>query len=385
MPGPIKPILDDISEPFVPATLESSQRLSELALESGKLGSWSLNVATQRAQRSLRHDAIFGYDKLVADWTYSTFLEHIDVRDRDYVDSSYRRALEASQDWEFEARIHLVDGQERWIWAKGKHFRDEAGTVIEIIGLVADVTERRRTELALYKSEQLAVVGRLASTIAHEINNPLEAVTNLLYLASTAESFEEARQYLKTAESELQRVVSIANQTLRFQRSKSIVGVSSPEMLFGGIRAMFAGRLINHGIAFEVQHHTEKTILCYANEIRQVLTNLVGNAVDAMSGGGTLFIRTRFGHDQKAVAGVIITIADTGSGMSPEVLKKIYDPFFSTKGAEGSGLGLWISSEIVRRHHGHLAVKSSRSATTHGTVFRMFLPTDIKPDEQRVA
>lgn len=364
-------------------SLTSSQRLSELALESGQLGSWSLNVETQKAQRSLRHDAIFGYTELFPNWTYATFIEHVDPRDREYVDHLYREALQNGTDWEFEARIRRTDDEERWIWAKGKHFRDPEGQVQEIVGLVGDVTNRRRTEIALRKSEQLAAVGRLASTIAHEMNNPLESITNLLYLAGTTDDLKEIRGYLATAEGELQRVSAITTQTLRFHRSKPALRRLTAQDLLAGIEDMFSGRLQNHSIEVEVRHLATEKILCFDGEIRQVLTNLFGNAVDAMSSGGRLSIRSHNSHSADGTLGVLLTIADTGSGISPEVARKMYDPFFTTKGASGSGLGLWVSLEIVQRHHGRLRMRSSTAANAHGTVFRLFLPSDLQPDEQR--
>lgn len=361
------------------SSLASTQRLNELAMESGQLGSWSLDVATEQTARSLRHDAIFGYDQLHPTWTYATFLDHVDDRDRERVDTEYRRALEQGEDWEFESRIHRVDGEERWIWAKGKHFRDEAGTVAEIVGLVADITDRKRSEIALRKSEQLAAVGRLASTIAHEMNNPLESVTNLLYLASTSDNVAEIKSYLHTAETELQRVSHITNQTLRFHRAKPFLREVTPRNLFSGIEEMFAGRIANHGIRVTSLRHTDHLVRCFDGEIRQVLTNLVGNAVDAMRDGGCLTLQSRSGHNGVGSEGVYITVADTGSGISKAVAKKMYDPFFSTKGSEGSGLGLWVSLEIVQRHHGCLSMRSSQNVERHGTTFRLFLPYDKQP------
>lgn len=362
-----------------PPTLASTQRLSELALQSGQLGSWSLHVATQQAVRSLRHDQIFGYTELHPTWTYATFLDHVNPEDRERVDTEYRKALEDGTDWEFEARIHRVDGEERWIWAKGKHFRDDSGSVVEIVGLVADITDRKRTEVALRKSEQLAAVGRLASTIAHEINNPLESVTNLLYLAGTANDLEEARGYIRTAESELQRVSTITNQTLRFQRTKAVLRRVTPLELLSGISEMFCGRLTNHAIRLTQRHLSGRTTLCFDGEVRQVLTNLIGNAIDSMSKGGHLTVRSRNGRSREGVDGILIAVSDTGTGISKAVAQKMYDPFFSTKGQDGSGLGLWVSLDIVHRHHGTLTMRSSEAVSTHGTVFRLFLPADRQP------
>lgn len=369
-------------EPVSLTALQSSQRLSEVALASGAFGSWSLQVSTQVATRSFRHDQIFGYSQPAPNWTYELFISFVDPRDRVYVDTAYRRALETGRDWEFEARITRLDGEERWIWAKGKHFRDESGKPVEIVGLVSDITDRKRSELAMRQNEKMAAVGRLASTVAHEINNPLEAVTNLLYLARTSEDPAVIRDYLITAEAELQRVSAITNQTLKFQRTTSVAARVDIRDLMAGVLSIFKGRIINHGLTVSERHGTEQSVLCFDGEIRQVLNNLVSNAIDASKPGGQLILRSRsVTNPLTNERGVVLTVADTGSGMSPEIAKKIYDPFFSTKGSSGSGLGLWVSLEVVRRHHGRLSMRSSQSGTHHGTVFSLYLPTNLVPDE----
>ena len=365
--------------------LRSSERLRELALQAGSLGTWSLDVGTQEAVRSLRHDQIFGYSEPEREWTLDKFLSHVLPQDRDFVDSTYRRALAEGHDWEFETRILRLDKQERWIWAKGKHFRNESGATDQIIGLVGDVTDRKRTELALRQSEKLAAVGRLTSTIAHEMNNPLEAVTNLIYLASHSEDLDEIKSYLKTAEQEVQRVSAITLQTLRFHRDSQNAVETTWTQLLSSSLAIFKGRLLNHSIHVEQRHLSEQPFLCFQGEIRQILNNLIANAIDAMQKGGQLIFRSRLAIDRsKSILGTRLTVADTGTGMSASTLTRIYDPFFSTKGAAGTGLGLWVSQDIVQRHHGAMLVRSSQAAEHHGTVFSLFLPLNIPPEEQRL-
>lgn len=367
------------------AALKSSERLSELVLQSGSLGTWSLDIATQTAVRSRRHDEIFGYAEPEPEWTYNKFLSHVVPQDRELVDSAYRQALEEGRDWEFEARISRVDGQERWIWVKGQHFKDDAGTPVQIIGLVGDVTDRKRTELILRQSEKLAAVGRLTSTIAHEMNNPLEAVTNLIYLASHSEDLAEVKAYLNTAEGEIRRVSAITAQTLRFHHeSQKAMETTWGDLLYTSL-AIFKGRLISHHIEVQQRHRSEEAFLCFPGEIRQVLNNLIGNAIDAMQRGGRLIFRSRLATDwRENKRGIRLTIADTGGGMSPTTLGKIYDPFFSTKGAAGTGLGLWVSQDIVQRHHGTMLVRTSQDLRHHGTVFTLFLPLALQPEEQRL-
>lgn len=256
--------------------------------------------------------------------------------------------------------------------------RDPDGSISGVIVLGVDVTESKRSELLLMQSEKLNAVGRLASSIAHEINNPLEAVTNLVYLARQTVVSPEVMQYLETAEVELRRVTAIANQTLRFHRqSTSQKPVTSGELIDATL-LLYQGRFMSLRVNLERRERTQRAVTCFDGEIRQVLSNLVGNAIDAMSRmNGRLLIRSREGRDwATGRRGVVLTVADTGAGMSPQTRAKIYEPFFTTKGEKGTGLGLWISREIVDRHQGVLHVKSRQSAEGSGTVFTLFLPCE---------
>lgn len=245
-----------------------------------------------------------------------------------------------------------------------------------MIALGVDVTERRLAEQALLQSEKLAAVGRLASSIAHEINNPLESVTNLLYLARRSDDFDDVRSYLVTAEQELRRVSNITNQTLRFYRQSTDPIAVLGEMLVADTLSLYQGRILNSGIQIESRHRAKQPVTCFEGEIRQVLSNVVGNAIDAMHGnGGRLLLRSREATNWKTGrSGLVLTVADTGPGMSSAVMKKIFEAVFTTKGARGSGLGLWISCEIIDRHGGSLRVHSSQREGRSGTVFTLFLP-----------
>ena len=251
------------------------------------------------------------------------------------------------------------------------------GTIQAISAASLEITQQRKSELALIQSEKLAVVGRLASSIAHEINNPLESVTNLIYLAKIADSLDEARTYLNTAEVELRRASAITSQTLRFHRQASSPQQISANDLLDTVFSIYQGRIANAHVQVVRRSRCHRKVHCFDGEIRQVLSNLVSNALDAMSGGGCLYVRVRESTNwRNGEPGVTITIADDASGMSPEVQAKIYNPFFTTKGVTGTGLGLWVSKEIVHRHRGSLSVRSSQSPAHHGTVFTLFLPFD---------
>ena len=255
--------------------------------------------------------------------------------------------------------------------------RDANGSICGVIVLGVDVTEGKRTEQLLMQSEKLNAVGRLASSIAHEINNPLEAVTNLLYLAQQTAVNPETVRYLASAEAELRRVSSIANLTLGFHRQATHRKPVTAGELIDATLPLYQGRLINARVRLERRDRASRPLTCFDGEIRQVLSNLIGNAIDSMSGiGGRLLVRSRESTDWRTgKRAVVITIADTGSGIAREILPRIFEPFFTTKGEKGTGLGLWVCRGIVDRHLGMLRIRSSRSPRSSGTVFTLLLPS----------
>ena len=259
---------------------------------------------------------------------------------------------------------------------------NEDGSIRAISTASIEITNQKKAEAALVQSEKLAAVGRLASSISHEINNPLEAITNLLYLIAMDEKLPaEMKTYVHMAQSELSRVSQIATQTLRFHRQAVAPTLVTPEDLVGAVVRLYTGRLANSHIKVEAQYQATSPILCFENDIRQVLNNLIANAIDAMRTGGRLIIRAHECHDQNPKLiqprpGVRITIADTGHGMSKDVLSRVFEPFFTTKDLNGTGLGLWISAGIVDRHQGRLCVRSSEHTVHHGTIFTLFLPRE---------
>ena len=253
------------------------------------------------------------------------------------------------------------------------------GRVQAISAASLEITQQKKAELALMQSEKLAVVGRLAASIAHEINNPLESVTNLLYLAEHSEDVAKTKLYIQTAERELRRVSVIANQTLRFHKQSSSPQEISGDQLIKSVLSLYQSRLVNSGIQVEERKRATLAVRCFEGEIRQVLSNLVSNAIDAMQllGGGRLLLRSHAGREwTTGRPGLVITVADTGSGMAASVASRIFEPFYTTKGTSGTGLGLWVSSEIVQRHHGTLRFRSSEKKGRSGTVFALFLPFD---------
>jgi signal transduction histidine kinase len=247
----------------------------------------------------------------------------------------------------------------------------------EVAIFVADLRHQKKSEEVLRRTEKLAVAGRLAASIAHEINNPLAAITNCLYLVQQSEMDEMGRSYLEMAQKELDRVAQITVQTLRFHRQASRPVHTEPEELIETVLALFDSRIRRQNVTVAKRFRSKQPLFAYEGEVRQVIVNLLGNAIDAMPNGGRILIRTAETHDAASDhTGLVVTVADSGSGMDGETIRRLFEPFFSTKGVTGTGLGLWVSKEIVDRHHGRIRVRSHKATdgSTGGTVFRVFLP-----------
>jgi signal transduction histidine kinase/HAMP domain-containing protein len=247
--------------------------------------------------------------------------------------------------------------------------------------IVLDTSERKRNEEALRKTEKLAATGRLAASISHEINNPLEAITNLLFLLRNFCQLEDpALNYVIMAEHEARRISEITQQTLRFYRQPTQPARANVSELLDSVLSLYQGRLKSLNIQVERKFDPNIDLFCFAGELRQVFANLLGNAIDASSDGGRLLVRSRPSRNWKdpEQPGVRFVMADTGAGMEPAVLERIFEAFFTTKSVTGTGLGLWVSQEIVVKHGGLIHVRSRTAApgTPSGTVFQIFIPDD---------
>jgi len=247
--------------------------------------------------------------------------------------------------------------------------------------IVLDASDRKRSEESLRKAEKLAVTGRLAASIAHEINNPLEAITNLLFLLRNyCDLHDPALNYVTMAEYEVRRIAEITQQTLRFYRQPTLPARTKMSDLLDSILSLYQGRFNSLNIQVERKYDPDLDLFCFAGEIRQVFANLVGNSIDASSPGGRLMVRARLSRSWKhpEQTGVRFTTADTGTGMDAEARKRAFEAFFTTKEITGTGLGLWVSHEIITKHHGIIQVRSRTASAgkSSGTVFQFFIPDD---------
>ena len=242
-----------------------------------------------------------------------------------------------------------------------------------------DITEQKRTEAALRSSEKAAAMGRLAGTIAHEINNPIEAVKNAFFLLKEHESLnDEARSFAVMAEQELGRISHITRQTLSFYReSQRPTQVSLAEVL-EDVLGIHSRKIQINNVTLRKNFYGAGTIWGFPGEMRQAFLNLVGNAIEAMPKGGTLNIRLALSQDPRNGfrRGVRVSIFDTGAGIEKAHRKRIFEPFFSTKDTKGTGLGLWVTKGIVQKHEGTIHFRSASFSSGKVTCFSVFIPTE---------
>jgi PAS domain S-box-containing protein len=251
------------------------------------------------------------------------------------------------------------------------------GTVIGASAIARDITSQRQAEETLRRTEKLAATGRLAASVAHEINNPLESVTNLLYLIGNNPSLDaKGRRHLARAEKELERVAHISRQTLGFYRETSAPARINLAETLDEVLAIYAAKLEAKSVTVEKKYRPVPEIQAIAGEIRQVFSNLIANAIDALAMNGRLMVRiakSQSWENGSRLPGVRVSIADNGSGISPDHQQKLFQPFFTTKDTGGTGLGLWVSKGIIERHRGSIQARSSID-DRHGTVFTILLP-----------
>ena len=255
--------------------------------------------------------------------------------------------------------------------------RSAAGEVERFVAVSRDVTELRNAQQVAVQAEKLAAAGRMAATIAHEINNPLEAVTNLIYLAKTTPGVpKEVCRQLDIADRELARVAQIAQQTLGFYRDNSKNRWVNVAELIQDVLLLFERKLRTKQIETSVACDPSLAIFAKQGELKQALSNLTANAIDASARGGTIWLRAQGTRDWShgMQSGIRITLADNGSGMTPEVKRRIFVPFFTTKPEVGTGIGLWVTKCLIEQQGGHLQFRSQQGQKA-GTVMSFFIPT----------
>jgi len=289
----------------------------------------------------------------------------------------WRRSDETADPFLKEHRLRRHDGVYRWFLSRAMPVQDEHGLVVRWFGSSTEIHDQKLAEQALRRSDKLAAMGRLAASVAHEINNPLTSVTNALYLAQIDETLSAStRGFLELADQELSRVAQVATQTLRFYKQSTAPALVDVSQILEQVVTIFAARLRSLPVEVSREYGQDCTLHCFGDELRQVFANLISNSLDAMNEGGRLRLRVHRAVSGRGESGVRVLVADTGSGISEEVRHQIFEPFVSTKVDTGTGLGLWVSEGIVRKHGGRIRVRSACVGEQHGTVFALFFPLD---------
>lgn len=297
------------------------------------------------------------------------------------------QAMQRDAGFAGEYRLRSANGEYRWFYIQLSPLAESVdgafsvplGQQVRWLSTCTDINDRKLAEETLRRTEKLAATGRLAASIAHEINNPLEAVTNLLFLAehSTRAAGGSVHEFVVSAQKELGRVSEIAKKTLTFYRESKTPAPVDLRLLVHETRDVYASRLHHQQISLEIEILTDLQPIGMSGELRQVVSNLVANAIDASPQESTVRMRVHASHHRvTGRPGVRIVVADHGDGILPSLRGELFKPFITTKGQNGTGLGLWVATSIAARHEGELRFWSSCDPVHHGTCFSFFLPLD---------
>lgn len=345
---------------------ESQLRLSHSA---ARMGSWSWDLVKGEISWSNEFKQLHDLP-IEMQPAFDSGSSLIHPEDREGVIGQLQSALESDrQHIQFEHRSMTHAGRTIWVQSRATIQRDEAGKALSISGISMDVTEARLAEDTLRRTEKLAAAGRLAATVAHEVNNPLEALTNLIFLASSVEDLpKEAKEYLLTADGELRRMAHVVRQTLGFYRETAEPCPVDLGRVVAEIMDLYQSRAQTRSVRLTHVADAGAMALANAGEIKQVVANLVSNAIDASAGGS---VET---HVRRKGPEVEIVVSDNGTGISDKHLAKVFEPFFTTKSEVGTGLGLWVSKGIVEKHKGSVRIVSTTDPGTSGTRIVVRLP-----------
>jgi PAS domain S-box-containing protein len=348
-----------------------------MALDGANAGLWERDLIRNEVKWSTGfsrlHDLPNGGIVNYAMWRNQVHSDDIDA-----IEKEIWMAISEVRSFQFEYRVARSEGEVRWVACQGTVSAGPDGNAAKMTGYCGDVTRRKHADLAILKHEKLAIAGRLTASIAHEVNNPLEAVTNLLHLLRMGTLNQQQTAYLDEAMQQIRRVSQVASQTLKFSRSSNRNVACMPSELIENTLQLLRPKLELAQVQVSIEIRQNPQFFCSVGEMQQVLINLINNSIEAISGPGKIRIRAADSPDwgNRARRGLRIAVADTGSGMSRETCRRMREAFFTTKDGTGTGLGMWIVSELLDKHEGKLSVSSSMQPKHHGTVLSLFLPTD---------
>jgi PAS domain S-box-containing protein len=350
------------------ALLEQDAEL-RLSHAAAKMGSWTWDIEHDQLFWSDEFKALHGLPPQVEPSGEASY-DLVHPEDRERARREFWATLDSPAEvFRSEHRSITPDGRTLWLQVRGRIRRDASGKATWIAGLIIDVTESRLAEQALRRAEKLAAAGRLAATVAHEVNNPLEALVNVIYLAQLAEGLpQEAAEHLRVADGELRRMTHIVRQTLGFYRETTVPRSTGIRRLVSEVLELYRSRSLSRGLTLRASELSGDEVFAkiIAGEIKQVVANLLANAIDATPAGGS--VETSVVPLEDAVE---IAVSDTGCGISEANRKHLFEPFFTTKADVGTGLGLWVSKGIVEKHGGSISIDDSSQP---GTTVRVRLP-----------
>ncbi|MBT6562224.1 MAG: PAS domain-containing protein [Candidatus Scalindua sp.] len=393
--------------------LRESEKLLNEAQHIAKTGSWEYNLENNQINCSYEQYRIFGYEPDEIDLTFDNILKTIHPDDRKAFLENYRRCIKVDSTYSNEYRIIKPDGSERAVYSKAKLIRDRSGKLTKMLGTIQDITEHKKMEEALLQSEKLKSIGTVTTGIAHEFNNILAIISgNIQLVEDSYKDHAELTDALCTIQKAVDDGAEISSKMLKFTKvindDKKVKPFDIRDIIRQSIDFTMP-RWKNMAQANGINYHFDKEdmktvtpVLCNPTELREVFINIINNALEAMPDGGTITVATRCilsevsGVESKKenVSELLtpnakpkgdfveITFTDTGKGMTKDVIKNVFDPFFTTRRPEGTGLGLSISYGIITRHGGKIDVESKLGK---GTTFTLRLPTTIKTVSQKEA
>jgi PAS domain S-box-containing protein len=368
-------IMDVSAQKQAEESLRESDRWFRALAESLPQLVW---VANAEGERTFCNQRFIDYTGIpLTELTGTSWLRFVHPEDLARKIEKWKQCVQTGEPYVNEYRLRRHDGVYRHFLSRANPVNDQNGQIERWLGTSTDIHDRKLAEETLRLSEKLAAAAPLAASMAHEINNPLTSVTNLIYLAIQDQDLSETvRGYLSMADEELARVAQIARQTLRFHKQSISPTLADPCALMDSVLCLFARRFDGSSIVLERDYRTAEKLYCFCDDLRQVFASLISNSLEATGHGGRIRIRISPGQCWKVNGerGIRVTVADNGSGISRDLKRRVFEPFVSTKKFTGTGLGLWVTEGIVRKHGGRIAFRSTAMQDHHGTVFSLFFP-----------
>jgi PAS domain S-box-containing protein len=364
------------------AQRELSKRLAEYAAivdsSDDVIISKDLNGIVRSWNSAAGH--LFGYssEEMIGQSILKLIPEHLKHEEKTIIEN----ILAGRRVEHFDTVRRAKDGSLLEVSVTVSPVKDEQGHVVGASKILRSISDRKKFERSLLQAEKIAATGRMAATIAHEVNNPLESVTNLLYLLRSKITDEEGLSFLSTAESEIMRVSHIAKQTLGYYREHTAASAALLSEIAQQAVDIYEPRCIAANITLNTSFHSSRKPVVRRGEMMQVVSNIIANSIYAMSQGGTIDVEVFDSED--GPEGVNLVVRDSGSGISPENLPRVFDAFFTTRATIGTGICLFVTKQFIEGHGGKITLKSNQDSDTHGTTVRVFLPLATKYEVSQI-